>query len=516
MRYTIITVLSIFALMAAGAANNLTAQDWSDEVRMTYFGEGGMSKFFSVKDSDDNLHFLYTIYKWGEDERGQAIYQKFNRIGEPLTDPIQVSEVTNVPDTTEAGTRAVDLFISSDNVVHIMSCTRHADTNYRFYYSRLDIDGNAIADAVLLEGLGDIPYYPNDQPYNIVVDSRENVIIGGCSFHFFGDTTRSCRVFYQKFNFNGEPVDEMRFIDQRGTERSNSMKITSNDTLVFVWTENHESINYVYYCKVTLDDSVIVDNFSVIADDGWGSVSYSDFELDSKNRLVILLWDAYSNLFIRKYNNNMERQFQVAIGEYYNRRGDIYIDSQGNIHVAIGLEPIEGRRYIGYSKIDFEGNLLDSAIVIYDGENQQRIYWTQVKTFACDDGFTGVFWSDERWGPYEEEIILRYRQSQHIDFENDLNIFPENLIINSIYPNPFNSSTCIMFTLPYMSIAEFEILDICGRNVYNQRIYSIVGGNKSYIWNGTNNNGIPLPSGNYCIRLKCGNSQLVGNVVLMR
>ena len=127
------------------------AQDWSDEVRMTHFGDHNLSTFYFEKDSDDNLHFLFKIGNWGDDGRGQAVYQKFNRIGEPLTDPIQVSEITNVPDTTEAGTRAVDLFLSADSVVHILSCTRHSDTNYRFYHSRLDLDGNAIADAVLLD-----------------------------------------------------------------------------------------------------------------------------------------------------------------------------------------------------------------------------------------------------------------------------------------------------------------------------------------------------------------------------
>jgi hypothetical protein len=494
--------------MTVGAANNLTAQDWSDEVRMTYFGEDDLGPFFCKKDSDDNLHFLYTIKDWGEDDRAQAVYQKFNRIGEPLTDPILITEAVNVPDTTESGSRAVDLFITADNVVHIMSGTFHYDSNYRFYHSRLDINCNAISDAVLLEGLGDIPYYPNDQPYNIVVDSRDNVIIGGSSWHFFGDTTRSCRVFYQKFNINGEPIDEMHFIDQRGTERSNSMKITSNDTLMFIWTENLESINYIYYCMVTPDDSVIVDNFSVIADDGWGSVSYSDFEIDSENRLVILLWDIHSNLFVRKYNNNMERQFQVAIGEYYNRRGDICIDSQGYTHIAIGHEPVEGRRYIGYTKIDSEGNLLDSAVVIYGRENQQR-YWTQAKTFACDDGFTGVFWSDERWGPYEEEIILRYRQSQHIDYENNQNLFPENPIIHSIYPNPFNNQATISYQVPVSGEVQLSVYDVQGRLVEQIENLERSKGNYQTVWNCSN-------SGIFLLVMQSGNEQVVKKVVCIR
>ena len=492
------------------------AQDWSDEVRMTHFGDHNLSTFYFEKDSDDNLHFLFKIGNWGDDGRGQAVYQKFNRIGEPLTDPIQVSEITNVPDTTEAGTRAVDLFLSADSVVHILSCTRHSDTNYRFYHSRLDLDGNAIADAVLLEGLGDIPYYPSDHPYSMVVDSRDNVIIGGSSLHFFGDTTRTFHVFYQKYNFEGETLGNIHFLDQRGFEYWGSLNILSNDNLAFVWSENHQSINSVYYCLVAPNDSIIVDNFDVSADDGWGSVNYEDFEMDSENNLVVLLKDPRQYIYVRKYDIEMDRIYQVPLGREYYRQGDIFIDRENSVHIGKGFLSPDESIYVGYSRIDNEGNLLDSADVVYGREELPRGYWHDIKTFTCRDGFTGVFWLDDRWGAYQKEIILKFKNSQHVFDEHDHRFYPDKPVIHSMYPNPFNSSICINFILPPSCVAKLIMTDILGRIVYNQEIIDNVQGYHTLVWNGTDQNGEILPSGSYWIRLKSNNLQATEKVVLVR
>ncbi|NQT34091.1 T9SS type A sorting domain-containing protein [bacterium] len=416
--------------------------------------------------------------------------------------------------------RVVDLFIGTEGVVHILSCTRHSGVNnYRFYHSRLDMDGNAIDDAVLLEGLGDLDYFPNDLPYSMVIDSREQVVIsGGSNFYINDDTVRTMRVFYQRYNFDGEPVGDMHFLDQNqsGFEYWHSMKMATNDTLTFIWSENDETINSLYYCMVAPNDSVIIDNFNIRADDDWGSVNFTDFETDIENRLVILLWDNRSNLYVRKYDRNMQTLFQTELGEYFYRMGDIYIDKEDNVHVGIGFQTEEGHRYVGYSQVDNEGNLLDSAVVVYGREEIPRGYWTEVKVYTCSDDFTGVLWRDGRFGPYQQEIFLRYKTSQSVNSEFDNYSYPDNPIIYTIYPNPFNSSTTIHYYLPYSSPAKFEIRNILGRLVYSREISGEKGGYHCFKWQGINQKGEILPSGSYLIKLKSQNKQTTEKVLLIR
>ena len=351
---TILTILfSLFPSMLSG-------QGWSDEIQMTHFGEDGLMKFYFKKDSNDNLHFIYSIGDWGEDDRCQTIYQKFNRLGEPLTDPIIVSEVTNVPDTTEFGNLAVDLFLN-DNVIHILCCTFHYDTNYRFYYSSLDLDGNPVSDAQELHGFEHLPFDWINTPYNLVVDSRNQIIIGGSAIGFFdNDTFRTNRVFYQKYSIEGERIDDMHSFERRNTYRS-VMKIIHDDNIAFVWNRNVNAVTYVYYSMIAPDDSVIIDTFSIQADEGWGDVNYVDYEMDSDNFLTILLRNAKGYIYLRKYDSAMNRIFQVPLGHEFNWKGDIFIDLNNSIHVGKGFEPDEGRRYVGYSLISNEGKLLDSS-----------------------------------------------------------------------------------------------------------------------------------------------------------
>ncbi|VAX29003.1 hypothetical protein MNBD_IGNAVI01-3088, partial [hydrothermal vent metagenome] len=82
---------------------------------------------------------------------------------------------------------------------------------------------------------------------------------------------------------------------------------------------------------------------------------------------------------------------------------------------------------------------------------------------------------------------------------------PKNYKLENAYPNPFNPSTTIRFSIPKNEKVRLEVYDIRGRLV-NSLVDSEVmsAGTYESKWNGTNNRGEKVTSGIYIARLTTG------------
>jgi hypothetical protein len=72
------------------------------------------------------------------------------------------------------------------------------------------------------------------------------------------------------------------------------------------------------------------------------------------------------------------------------------------------------------------------------------------------------------------------------------------------YPNPFNPSTTIQFSLPAAGFAELVIFNMTGQKVCEMVNKRMEAGMHSVVWNGCDQYGIPVSSGVYISRLKMG------------
>jgi len=100
--------------------------------------------------------------------------------------------------------------------------------------------------------------------------------------------------------------------------------------------------------------------------------------------------------------------------------------------------------------------------------------------------------------------------------EDEVHTIP-GYAIEAIYPNPFNPSTRIRFSVPERSVVEINIYDVQGKLV--KTLFSGVkqAGTHNLTWNGTNSRGQNLSSGVYfChMRLK-GKKGIARKMVLLR
>jgi flagellar hook assembly protein FlgD len=84
---------------------------------------------------------------------------------------------------------------------------------------------------------------------------------------------------------------------------------------------------------------------------------------------------------------------------------------------------------------------------------------------------------------------------------NDAGEPPPVTTITSVYPNPFNPRTTIMFDLAEATTIELAIFDLRGRLVQVVESGSRSVGRHQATWNGQDDNGRAVPTGTYFCRL---------------
>jgi len=83
-------------------------------------------------------------------------------------------------------------------------------------------------------------------------------------------------------------------------------------------------------------------------------------------------------------------------------------------------------------------------------------------------------------------------------------------------PDPFNPSTDIRFTLEIDEPVTLSVYDLRGHKVRTLVDIEMSRGNFDVNWDGTDNRGIPLPSGVYLYRLDAGGERLTRKMMLVR
>ena len=93
---------------------------------------------------------------------------------------------------------------------------------------------------------------------------------------------------------------------------------------------------------------------------------------------------------------------------------------------------------------------------------------------------------------------------------------PQKLNIIKCYPNPFNISTTIAYSVVNAGTINISIFDINGKMVYRKILAQNQPGEYYYSWNGQNTNSNILSSGIYFIRVSDDNNSCIVKTVLLK
>jgi len=84
------------------------------------------------------------------------------------------------------------------------------------------------------------------------------------------------------------------------------------------------------------------------------------------------------------------------------------------------------------------------------------------------------------------------------------------------YPNPFNQSTVIAFTLTNASKVQMDVYDVRGKWVAQLASDDFQAGQHQIMWNGTDAAGVVMPSGIYYCRMNVNNSDSVLKLLMIK
>lgn len=90
--------------------------------------------------------------------------------------------------------------------------------------------------------------------------------------------------------------------------------------------------------------------------------------------------------------------------------------------------------------------------------------------------------------------------------DNKEGLIPDNYSLLPAYPNPFNPTTTLKYALPERAQIKLQIFDITGRLVKTISNHEKTGGTHQTQWQGTNQQGEPVSSGMYFVRLSAAST----------
>ncbi|MFH1861829.1 MAG: T9SS type A sorting domain-containing protein, partial [bacterium] len=93
---------------------------------------------------------------------------------------------------------------------------------------------------------------------------------------------------------------------------------------------------------------------------------------------------------------------------------------------------------------------------------------------------------------------------------------PLEFSLDPCYPNPFNATTMIHYTLPHNSSVNIAVYNLLGQEVATLVNGARAVGKHTVVWNGTDHFGNPLASGVYVYSIKAGNFVKHQKMVLLK
>ncbi|MEK6551963.1 MAG: T9SS type A sorting domain-containing protein, partial [Bacteroidota bacterium] len=111
--------------------------------------------------------------------------------------------------------------------------------------------------------------------------------------------------------------------------------------------------------------------------------------------------------------------------------------------------------------------------------------------------------------------LLEIRKLDLVDVKSE-EALPTQFTLFQNFPNPFNPTTIISYTLPEQNIVSLKIYNILGSEVRTLISSEQAPGVYKVEWNGRNNFGSKVASGTYIYRIKTGDFVQSKKMILLK
>ncbi len=208
---------------------------------------------------------------------------------------------------------------------------------------------------------------------------------------------------------------------------------------------------------------------------------------------------------------------QLGVDTNPQQEPEAVMDGSGGLYV-MWEENIDGQIFsdLVYTHIDINGDVNLEP----DGEFLCAGYHRQAEVSAVPDGLDGFIavWRDNRsTGKQELENIYTQRVNMFVGVEEKPEAAqPMKIELGNAYPNPFNPSTNISFSIDRPASVKLVVYDVLGREVVRLVDRALNAGQYEVNWNGMSEYGVQVSSGMYFYRLEVNDRLLTRRMVLMK
>jgi ligand-binding sensor domain-containing protein len=196
-----------------------------------------------------------------------------------------------------------------------------------------------------------------------------------------------------------------------------------------------------------------------------------------------------------------------------------------------GVTSFDGSKFQSYTTLDF---LSDNHVTSIAVDKSNMIYFGTVSGGVSRfDGVSSASPLDTNWSPIASNNIRAVQVGLHgaLWFATDQGVtryipegtsvqesaaLPGALSIRGIFPNPFNPSTTIVFSLPKNGQATLAVYNLSGQKIRELVAGVVTAGNHSVRWDGRDDTGKIVSSGVYISRLHMGTRTSSQSMLLLK
>ncbi len=194
---------------------------------------------------------------------------------------------------------------------------------------------------------------------------------------------------------------------------------------------------------------------------------------------------------VARYDGVSWKTYTIADGLPSNEVSMLAVDTTGAVWAATkgGVARFDGEKWLVFTSQNspIKHDDVSSVAVAPDG----KVWfgsWNWIASFTYDNG-TSVAESPAR---------------------------PALLSIAGVFPNPFNASAIIRFSLPSAGRTHLSVFDITGRKVRDLVSDFLPAGGHTVLWNGLDRSGRRAASGVYFVRLSSGGGAITRKMLLVK
>jgi hypothetical protein len=147
-----------------------------------------------------------------------------------------------------------------------------------------------------------------------------------------------------------------------------------------------------------------------------------------------------------------------------------------------------------YEAVNLNKNIkLSKFLVTGKGLQTGKMYWWRMR--YRDKNLQWSEWSEE-WS---------FTNGDPLEISDPSNVVVKETKLYANYPNPFNPSTSIKFAIKQAGSVTLKIYSINGRLIKTLVNTELSLGEYRVLWNGKDDNNVPVPSGTYLYRIVAPN-----------